>query len=94
MTLRIVAVSGGDGTAIRLIGHMRAEHIECLRAEITASRAPAELDLEEMTLADVHAVRFLIAVERAGLVVRRCPPFVREWMAREREWMAREAERQ
>jgi hypothetical protein len=47
------------------------------------SRAPAVLDLEELMLTDVEAVRFLLAVERAGIVLRHCAPFIREWMARE-----------
>ena len=83
MTLRIVADVGEDGTTIRLIGRMRAEHIEPVQAEIAASRAPAALDLDELTLADVDAVRFLAAAEREGIALQRCAPFIREWMARE-----------
>jgi len=83
MTLRIVANLREDGTTIRLIGRMRAEHVEHVRAEIDASRAPAALDLDEVTLADVDAVRFLVAAERQGIVLQHCAPFIREWMARE-----------
>ena len=83
MTLRIVADVREDGTTIRLIGRMRAEHIEPVQAEIAASRAPAALDLDELTLADVDAVRFLAAAERDGIVLQHCAPFIREWMARE-----------
>jgi anti-anti-sigma regulatory factor len=83
MTLRIVADVREDGTTIHLIGRMRAEHVEHVRAEIAASRAPATLDLNEVTLADVDAVRFLLAAERQGIVLQQCAPFIREWMARE-----------
>ncbi len=83
MTLRIVADIREDGTTIRLIGHMRAEHVEHVRAEIAASRAPSALDLDELTLADVDAVRFLVTAERQGIVLQHCAPFIREWMARE-----------
>ena len=83
MTLRIVADVNEDGTTIRLIGRMRAEHVEHVRAEIAASRAPAALDLDEVTLADVEAVRFLVAAEQEGLILHRCAPFIREWMSRE-----------
>ena len=82
MTLRIVADIREDGTTIRLIGRMRAEHVEHVRTEI-ASRAPAALDLDELTLADVDAVRFLAAAERQGIVLQHCAPFIREWMSRE-----------
>jgi hypothetical protein len=83
MTLRIIADVCEDGTTIRLIGHMRAEHIEHVRAEVAASRAPTALDLNEVTLADIDAVRFLIAAEQQGLVLHHCAPFIREWMSRE-----------
>jgi hypothetical protein len=37
-----------------------------------------------VTLVDVSVVRFLKQAEDAGIVLRNCPPFVREWIARER----------
>jgi len=83
MTLRIVADIDEDGTTIRLIGHMQSEHIEHVRTEIAASRVPTVLDLDEVTLADVEAVRFLVAAERQGIVLHHCAPFIREWMSRE-----------
>ena len=85
MTLRIVREVRKEGTTIRLIGRMRAEHIEHVRAELTASRTPTALDLDELRLADVDAIRFLAAAERQGVVLRHCAPFIREWMAREAE---------
>lgn len=83
MTLRIVADVREDGTTIRLIGRMRAEHVDHLRAELAASRAPTALDLDELTLADVDAVRFLAVAERQGVVLQHCAPFIREWMSKE-----------
>lgn len=83
MTLRIVADLNERGTTIRLIGHMRAEHVAHVRAEIAASRVPTVLDLDEVTLADVEAVRFLVASERQGIALHHCAPFIREWMNRE-----------
>jgi hypothetical protein len=85
MTLRIVPEVREDGTTIRLVGRMRAEHVEHVRAELIASRTPTALDLDELRLADVEAIRFLAAAERQGVVLRHCAPFIREWMAREAE---------
>ena len=85
MTLRIVPEVREDGTTIRLIGRMRAEHVEHVRAELAASRTPTALDLDELRLADVDAIRFLAAAERQGVILRHCAPFIREWMAREAE---------
>ena len=83
MTLRLVADVHDQGTTIRLVGRMRAEHVEHVRVEIAASLAPVVLDLDELTLADVDAVRFLVRAERQGIVLQHCAPFIREWMSRE-----------
>ncbi|HWW87030.1 MAG TPA: hypothetical protein VNZ26_25715 [Vicinamibacterales bacterium] len=85
MTFRIVAEVREDGTTISLIGRMRAEHVEHVRAELAASRTPTALDLDELRLADVDAIRFLAAAEQQGVVLQHCAPFIREWMAREAE---------
>ena len=85
MTLRIVADVREEGTTIRLIGHMRAEHLEHVRAELAANRSPTMLDLDDLRLADVDAIRFLAAAERQGVILRHCAPFIRAWMAREAE---------
>jgi hypothetical protein len=42
------------------------------------------LDLSEVTLVDVGAIRFLINCEDEGIELVQCPPYVREWMLRER----------
>jgi hypothetical protein len=83
MMLRIVADVREDGTTIRLIGRMRAEHIEPVRAELAVSRAPTSLDLDEVTLADIDAIRFLGNAEREGVALQHCAPFIREWITRE-----------
>jgi len=57
MTLRIESVSDEHGTTIRLIGRMQAQHVEELRAQIGASGARVVLDLEDLSLVDIDAVR-------------------------------------
>jgi hypothetical protein len=42
------------------------------------------LDLEEVDLVDVEAVRFLNVCEERGVSVLQCSPYIREWMLRER----------
>ena len=85
MTFKIHRASGTDVTTIRLIGRIQREHLDAVRMEIDASRQRTVLDLDEVTLVDVEAVRFLTSVERRGIELSGCPPFVREWMARERD---------
>ena len=72
----------GDVTTIRLFGRLRAEHLDDVRRELERS-GPTELDLDEVTLLDIEVVRFLAGVERAGVVLSHCAPFIREWMRRE-----------
>jgi hypothetical protein len=43
------------------------------------------LDLEEVGLADVEAVRFLNSCEAAGVSVLNGSAFIRTWMSQERE---------
>ena len=84
MTLRTERVPDGPTTTIRLIGRIRAEHLEELKAEIDRGRPRVVLDLEEVGLVDVEGVRFLNACEAEGISVLHCSPYIREWMRRER----------
>ncbi len=84
MTLRIERVPDGPTTTIRLIGRIRAEHLEELKAEIDRGRPRVVLDLEEVGLVDVEGVRFLNACEAEGISVLHCSPYIREWMLRQR----------
>jgi hypothetical protein len=42
-------------------------------------------DLEEVTLSDIDAIRFLATAEREGTALQHCAPFIREWITREAE---------
>ena len=46
-----------------LSGRFRSEHLDRVKAEIELCESPAVLDLEELELIDVEAVRFLNASE-------------------------------
>ena len=59
MTLKIERYSDGLSTTIRLIGRMRAEHLEELKTQIRESGSKITLDLEEVNLVDVDVIRFL-----------------------------------
>ena len=85
MTLKIERYCAGDGTTIRLIGRMRAEHLEELEKQIRESAPPITLDLEEVTLVDVQIVRFLGACEARGATLLNCSPYIRDWIGKERD---------
>src|SRR2546428_13937771 len=84
MTLRIESVSDEHGTTIRLIGRMQAQHVEELKAQIGASGARVVLDLEELSLLDIDAVRFLGTCQAGGLSTGQCPPYLNDWLGKDR----------
>jgi anti-anti-sigma regulatory factor len=83
MTLRIESVSDEHGTTIRLIGRMQAQHVEELKAQIGASGSRVVLDLEELSLVDIDAVRFLGTCQAGGISIVHCPPYIDDWIAKE-----------
>jgi hypothetical protein len=80
--LRIETNSDGQTTTIRLIGRMRAEHLDKLREQLEKPRFV--LDLNELTLVDIEVVRFLNRCEAEGIEFVSCSPYIREWMRLEK----------
>jgi hypothetical protein len=81
MTLRI---EWEQGQRIRLSGELRYQQLDQVKAEIERGGSPIVLDLGELALIDVEGIRFLNTCEAAGISVRHCSAFIREWMSRER----------
>lgn len=84
MTLRIEKNLDDRHVALRLIGRVRAEHLEELSSLIGTGAVPIVLDLDGVTLVDVDVVRFLGACEARGVEIRHGSPYIREWISRER----------
>jgi ABC-type transporter Mla MlaB component len=85
MTLRMERFSVSHGTRIRLSGELRNEQLHDLRAEVENGGPQVTLDLEELNLVDIDAVRFLNACEAEGVKVTNRSRYIREWMYLERE---------
>jgi hypothetical protein len=85
MTLRIERFSVKRGTRIRLSGELRNEQLNDLRTEIERGGPQVTLDLDELNLVDIDAVRFLIACSAEGVRVINSSHYIREWMCRERK---------
>jgi anti-anti-sigma regulatory factor len=85
MTLKIEKYSDECGTTIRLIGRMQAEHLAELETQIKESGSKIVLDLEELNLVDVEAVRFLGSCEVAGVTLVNCSPYIRDWIGKEHD---------
>jgi hypothetical protein len=84
MTLKIERFSEKRGTRIRLSGELRSEQIDDVRTEIESDGPRTTLDLGEVDLVDIDAVRFLNACEAQDVELVNCSAYIREWMFQER----------
>ncbi len=85
MTFKIETYRDEHGTTIRLIGRMRAEHLSDLEKQIRENESRIVLDLEELDLIDVEAVRFLGMCERQGVTLLNYSPYIRHWIGKAAE---------
>lgn len=85
VTFKIEKYRDRRGTTIRLIGRMRAEHLSELEKQIRESESKIVLDLQELNLVDVEAVRFLGMCETQGVTLLNCSPYIRDWIGKERD---------
>ena len=83
MTLRIDSASDERGTTIRLIGRLQAELLDELKSQIQSGGARVALDLKEVTLVDVEAIRFLGTCQAAGVRLVHCSPYINDWIGQE-----------
>jgi hypothetical protein len=82
--LRIEKDCGGCTTKLRLSGRIESNLVASIRSAMIDGCGRKILDLSEVTLVDLGAVRFLISCEDEGVELVQCPPYVREWILRER----------
>jgi anti-anti-sigma regulatory factor len=83
-TLKIEKDSQDGNTTIRLIGHFQSDHVVELKKQLQQNGPRFILDLKEVTVVDVDVVRFLGECKADGVKIVHCPPYIRNWMARER----------
>ena len=82
--LRIEKVLDGSNTVFRLSGRIESKHIPELKRLIESSTPPVVLDLAEVRLVDLVAVRFLALSEANGIELRDCSIFVGAWVRQEK----------
>ena len=84
MTYRIQRSVRTDAVVFVLGGEMDSEHAAQLRELLTSDgNRRVLLDLEDVTLVDRAAVRFLAQVEAEGVRLVNCPEYVKSWIAAE-----------
>lgn len=82
--LRIDKCSDGQATILRLSGRIQSEHLQELREQIESCIQRTALNLEEVTIVDRAAVRFLGLCETNGIELLNCPLYIQEWILREK----------
>jgi hypothetical protein len=79
MSLRIDRVVSAEGLVLLLVsGQITGRHVDTLRGVLEQERGGFVIDLKDVLLVDRDAVKLL-----AGATLRNCPPYIREWVARE-----------
>lgn len=78
--------SSNAGVVFTLIGRIEIEDIAELQRllSLEISGSPLALDLEEVTLIDRDAVKFLANCEAGSIKLENCPAYIREWIGREK----------
>ena len=88
MTCKIDRVlTPGGFVVFRVSGRIDCSSFEVLQELIEKEKAAKglALDLTQVTVVSLEAVRALTAVEDNGIELRNCPAYLREWISRWRE---------
>ena len=81
---RIVRSLDAGTTILAVSGRIGSAQLPELRQCVEEQRGrDLVLDLVEVGLVDMKAVRFFVQCEAQGVRISRCPAYVRAWMARE-----------
>jgi hypothetical protein len=83
MACRIERDFDGRRAVIRLIGHVKAEHLAQLKTMVDQNAPAVAMDLRELNLADVELVRFLGCCEARSVPLLNCPGYIRNWIEME-----------
>jgi hypothetical protein len=74
-----------DLVVLRISGRIAGDDVDVLRSALDQERGAIAIDLAEVGLVDRSTVNLLVLSETRGVELRNCPPYIREWIARERE---------
>jgi hypothetical protein len=77
-------LTSNNSVVLRVSGGIDGDHIETLKDVLGREKGEIVLDLTEVNFVDRDAVKFLAASEADGILIRNCPEYVREWVARVR----------
>jgi hypothetical protein len=84
MVLRIDKQALGRRVILQLVGALRIEHLDEVRAQIKAAGRDIVVDVGAITLISVEGIRFLNSCENQGIAITNASPYITEWMTLER----------
>jgi anti-anti-sigma regulatory factor len=84
MVLRIDRQALGRRVILQLVGTLRIEHLDEVRAQIKAAGRDIVVDVGAVTLISVEGIRFLNSCENQGIAITNASPYIIEWMTLER----------
>ena len=82
-------VTPDDFVVFRVSGRIDCAYVEVLQELIEnekTAKGRLALDLTDVTVVSLEAVRALTVTEANGIELRNCPAYVREWISRVREY--------
>ena len=84
MTLRIDRQALGRRVVLQLVGNLRSEDLDELKAQIKIAGRDMVLDVGAVVLIGLEGICFLNACESDGITITNASPYISEWMALER----------
>jgi len=86
MTLKIERLVEGERVILHLVGNLCLEHLEELKAQISAGDRASALDVSGISLISVEGVRLLNSCAASGVSIDNASPYISKWMALERKF--------
>ena len=77
-------VAAQERVVLRISGRLVGEYVDTLRTSLEQEGRAVAIDLKDVRLADLEAVKLLAAAETSGTELTNCPRYIREWITRER----------
>ena len=87
MTLKIDRHVVGKRVILHLVGNLRLEHLDELKAQISAADRASALDVAGLSLISVEGIRFLNSCAASGVSIANASPYISKWMALERNFL-------
>jgi len=84
MVLRIDRQALGRRVILQLVGTLRVDHLDEVRAQIKAAGHDIVVDVGAVTLISVEGIRFLNSCQNQGIAITNASPYIAEWMTLER----------